>query len=118
LPVLQAMAEEEMTERIRNGALWLAICGNKPVAMAGLLALAAGRGLIGGVWTPEEHRGHGFGRSVVAGMLLALRWQGVGRAVLFTGRANAPALAAYRALGFEKIAPFGMAYYARQPTLG
>ncbi|MEO8559164.1 MAG: GNAT family N-acetyltransferase [Rhodospirillales bacterium] len=118
LPVLQAMAEEEMSERIESGALWLAIGGNKPVAMAGLLALAAGRGLIGGVWTPHEHRGHGYGRSVVAGMLLALRWQGVARAVLFTGRANAPALAAYRSLGFESIGPYGMAFYARQPSLG
>ena len=118
LPMLQAMAEEEMAQRIDSGALWLAVSGNKPVAMAGLLALAAGRGLIGGVWTPPEHRGHGFARSVVAGMLLALRWQGVARAVLFTGKANAPAISAYRSLGFEKIGPFGMAYYARQPTMG
>ncbi len=118
LPVLQAMAEEEMAKRIEDGGLWLAVSGGKPVAMAGLLALAAGRGLIGGVWTPLEHRGHGYARSVVAGMLLALRWQGVSRAVLFTGRANAPALAAYRALGFANIAPFGMAFYARQPSLG
>lgn len=114
LPALQAQAEEEMAERIENGALWLAVSGNKPVAMAGLLALAAGRGLIGGVWTPPEHRGHGYARSVVAGMLLALRWQGVARAVLFTGKANAPAIAAYHALGFEKLVPYGMAFYARQ----
>jgi RimJ/RimL family protein N-acetyltransferase len=118
LPVLQEMAEAEMSRRIEDGALWLAVAGNKPVAMAGLLALAAGRGLIGGVWTPPEHRGHGYARSVVAGMLLALRWQGVARAVLFTGKANAPALAAYRALGFENIGPYGMAFYARQPGLG
>jgi predicted GNAT family acetyltransferase len=115
LPALQAQAEEEMAERIDNGALWLAVSGNKPVAMAGLLALAAGRGLIGGVWTPPEYRGHGYARSVVAGMLLALRWQGVARAVLFTGKANAPAIAAYRALGFDKLGPYGMAFYARQP---
>jgi ribosomal protein S18 acetylase RimI-like enzyme len=107
--------DEEMAERIDNGALWLAVSGNKPVAMAGLLALAAGRGLIGGVWTPPEYRGHGYARSVVAGMLLALRWQGVARAVLFTGKANAPAIAAYRALGFDKLGPYGMAFYARQP---
>lgn len=63
---------------------------------------------IGGVWTPPEHRGRGYARSVVAGSLLAARKQGVQRAVLFADPANAAARAAYLALGFRIVGDYGL----------
>jgi uncharacterized protein len=55
---------------------------------------------IGGVWTPPALRGKGYGKSVVAGSLLAARSQGVKRAILFTGDNNQAAQAVYRGIGF------------------
>ena len=58
---------------------------------------------VGGVWTPPDLRGRGYGRAVVAVSLLDARAEGVGRAVLFTGDSNVPAIRAYAALGFRRI---------------
>jgi uncharacterized protein len=55
---------------------------------------------IGGVWTPPALRGKGYGKSVVAGSLLAARSQGVKRAILFTGPNNQAAQAVYQQIGF------------------
>lgn len=63
---------------------------------------------VGGVWTPKEERGHGYGRAVVAGSLVLARALGVTRAVLFTGEWNTPAQKAYEAIGFERIGDFGL----------
>jgi RimJ/RimL family protein N-acetyltransferase len=42
----------------------------------------------------------------VAFSLVGARDEGVKRAILFTGEDNLPAIAAYRALGFERIGDF------------
>lgn len=67
---------------------------------------------IGGVFTPKDKRGRGYARAVVAGTLLDAREQGVARAILFTGDRNQPAIAAYRALGFERTADFNITLFA------
>lgn len=60
---------------------------------------------IGGVHTPEDRRGRGYGRAVVAGTLLAVRARGHNRATLFTD--NPAAERAYRALGFAAVGEVG-----------
>jgi uncharacterized protein len=67
---------------------------------------------IGGVWTPPERRGRGYGRAVVAGSLLAAREDGVQRAVLFTGAHNVAAKRAYAALGFRRVGDWGLVLFA------
>ena len=62
---------------------------------------------VGGVWTPPEQRGRGYGRMVVAGSLLAARDGGARRAVLFTGDDNLAARRAYAALGFRRVGDWG-----------
>ena len=57
----------------------------------------------GGVWTPPELRGRGYGRAAVAASLLDARADGVGRSILFTGDDNVPAIKAYAALGYRLI---------------
>jgi GNAT superfamily N-acetyltransferase len=66
---------------------------------------------VGSVYTPPELRGRGYGRAVVAGSLLAARNEGNRRSVLFTGRANAAAQRAYRALGYQPIADFALVLF-------
>jgi len=67
---------------------------------------------IGGVWTPQELRGRGYARSVVAGSLLAARKQGIARAVLFADPANAAARRAYLSLGFRIVGDYGLVLLA------
>jgi uncharacterized protein len=67
---------------------------------------------IGGVWTPPELRGRGYGRIVVAGSLLTARTKGATRAVLFTDDANLAARRAYTALGFRRIGDWCVLLFA------
>jgi len=66
---------------------------------------------IGGVHTLRSMRGRGYGRSVVAGALLAARAEGAAAAILFTGKDNQAALRAYRALGFERVGDYGLVLF-------
>jgi RimJ/RimL family protein N-acetyltransferase len=66
---------------------------------------------IGGVWTPPELRGRGYGRGVVAASLLAARDGGAKRAVLFTDDANFAARRAYAALGFRRVGDWGVVLF-------
>lgn len=104
-------SDAEVDELLENGRVWLAESRGKPVSMATIIGLAGGRAMIGGVWTPEANRNQGFARSVVAGALDALGKEGVSRGVLFTGRANEAAQAAYKAIGFERIGRYGRAHF-------
>jgi RimJ/RimL family protein N-acetyltransferase len=104
-------SDAEIDELLANGRVWLAESDGQPVSMATIIGLAGGRAMIGGVWTPEGERNQGFARSVVAGALDALSKEGASRGVLFTGRANEAAQAAYKAIGFERIGRYGRAHF-------
>jgi predicted GNAT family acetyltransferase len=65
---------------------------------------------VGGVWTPPDLRGRGYGRAVVAGALLAARADGVRRGVLFTGEWNVSAQRAYEALGFARVGDWALLF--------
>ncbi|MBX3190905.1 MAG: GNAT family N-acetyltransferase [Labilithrix sp.] len=66
---------------------------------------------IGGVFTPRPLRGRGHARCAVAGSLQYARDRGVTRAILFTGEENAPARAAYEAIGFRRIGDYGIVMF-------
>ncbi|MFQ5533648.1 MAG: GNAT family N-acetyltransferase [Sphingomonadales bacterium] len=90
---------------------WVVADDAGPVAYAGFNAALPDAVQLAWVWTPAEHRGRGFGRSVVAGALLAARETGASRGVLTANENNAPALAAYRALGFYAVGRFGFVFF-------
>jgi RimJ/RimL family protein N-acetyltransferase len=56
---------------------------------------------VGGVWTPPDERGKGYGRAAVAGSLYEAAAGGLRRAVLFAHDANA--IRAYQAIGFRQV---------------
>jgi RimJ/RimL family protein N-acetyltransferase len=64
---------------------------------------------VGGVYTPPALRGRGYARAAVAGSLVAVRDEGAGRAVLFTG--NPAARRAYEALGFVPVGDMSLVIF-------
>lgn len=81
--------------------LWLAP-GGDPVSMAARRTPAAGVSRIGPVYTPPEHRGHGYASSVTA----RAAWDILDHAavpVLYTDLANPTSNKIYRAIGFRPV---------------
>ncbi|HEY3894907.1 MAG TPA: GNAT family N-acetyltransferase [Pseudonocardiaceae bacterium] len=77
--------------------------GGQPVSWASASAPSAGMSRIGPVYTPAEHRGHGYGSAVTAA---AVRWalgSGVQHVVLFADLANPVTNAIYPRIGFRPV---------------
>jgi predicted GNAT family acetyltransferase len=85
---------------------WVLVEDGRPVAYSIFNAELEDMVQIGGVWTPPELRGRGYGGGVVAGSLVHARSRGVTRAVLFAERADAKR--AYRRIGFRSVGEYGL----------
>lgn len=107
-PALRAKSVEEIELVQRLGRHFVLEDDGGLVAYAAYNAETPACVQIGGVWTPPALRGRGYGRAVVAGALLAARARGVARSVLFTPAGNAPAQAAYRALGYQRVGDYAL----------
>ncbi len=109
---LRAVSRTELARQNDDGSVWLALDGERPVSVSAFNARLPGIVQVGGVWTPPGLRGRGYARCAVAGSLLEARREGVERAVLFTAEENAPARAAYEALGFRVIGDYGLVIFS------
>ena len=105
---LRNASRADVLRQHADGAVWIALEGDRPVSHSAFNARLPVAVQIGGVWTPPELRGRGYAQCVVAGSLLDARRDGANRAVLFTPEENAPARAAYEALGFRVIGDYGL----------
>lgn len=103
----ECRTEVELLHRRRHD--WVLVVGSRPVAYSAFNAALPDIVQIGGVWTPPELRGRGYGRAVVAGSLRTARADGVARAVLFAERADA--VRAYRALGFSPAGTYALVLF-------
>jgi RimJ/RimL family protein N-acetyltransferase len=112
---LRRASHAEMQLLHARGADWVLLAVTTPLAFAAFNAMLPEIVQVGGVWTPPALRGRGYGRSVVAGALLAARKQGVQRAVLFADPLNPAAQRAYLALGFRIVGDYGLVLLARPP---
>jgi GNAT superfamily N-acetyltransferase len=81
--------------------LWLAPSG-APVSMAARRPPAAGVSRIGPVYTPPEHRRHGYGSAVTARAAFDILDSGA-VPVLYADRSNATSNKIYRAIGFRPV---------------
>jgi len=114
------MRGPEQEERCRRnildyqarGAAWIARVAARPVSFSGFNAMVPDAVQIGGVYTPPELRGKGYGRCAVAGSLVAAQAQGVSRSILFTGKDNVAARRAYLALGYRIVGEYGLVLLA------
>ena len=111
-PDLAATSRVEIDRLQREGSQWIVLDGGRPVSYSAFNARLPDIVQVGGVWTPPEMRGRGYGRAAVAGSLLDARAAGVDRAVLFTGEENGPARAAYEALGFRIVGDYALVIFA------
>jgi len=107
-PELRRTCRADVLLLHQRGADWVLLHGRIPVSYAVFNAMLPEILQIGGVWTPPSLRGRGYGRSVVAGSLLAARKQGVRRAVLFADPFNLAAQRAYLSLGFQLVGDYGL----------
>lgn len=104
----QVNASKQMLRQIENQVCYVLFHGEQPVAMSGFNAKTEQYAQVGGVYTPPEYRGRGYGRAVVAGSLLDARNQGLQRSILFTGFDNLAAQGAYEAIGYREIGEFAI----------
>lgn len=106
--VVEAHDSLRSTDAVADRALdeghlhvWLDPAG-EAVAMACRRPVLAGSARIGPVYTPPQHRGHGYGSGVTAAATHAVLADG-GVPVLFTDLANPTSNKIYRALGYRPV---------------
>lgn len=95
--VVMANAQE------RGAGNWLWEVDGTPVAFASARGPIAGMSRIGPVYTPPEHRGHGYGAAVTAA---GSRWaidEGAARVLLFTDLANPASNRLYPRIGYLPV---------------
>ncbi len=109
-PALHTASREEIERGLAEGASWVLEADGVPVAFQQFNAMLPDVVQVGGVWTPPSLRSRGYARAIVAGALLAVRRDGVRRAVLFTGDDNIPAQRAYHALGFTRVGDWALLF--------
>jgi GNAT superfamily N-acetyltransferase len=99
-----AEAEEYVARSMRLGAgemLWEV--EGTPVAQATAKPVIAGASRIGPVYTPPEHRGHGYAAAVTAAASQAALDAGARRVVLFTDLANPTTNRLYPRIGYRPV---------------
>ncbi|WP_171175677.1 GNAT family N-acetyltransferase [Ruegeria sp. HKCCD8929] len=106
------LAEQDVSAYIERGSHRVLLADGQPVCMTGFNASLPDVVQIGGVYTPPDLRGHGYARRAVALHLDEARQTGVTRAILFA--ANAPAVRAYQAIGFERAGSLALILFDMQ----
>ena len=85
------------------GGICLWVTGGKPVSLAGFGGPTPNGLRIGPVYTPPEHRGHGFGSAVTAAASQVALDHGKRFCFLYTDLANPTSNAIYMRLGYRPV---------------
>jgi len=94
--------EDIITDKIVGGAMWLWEQEGEPVSMAYASPPAGGVSRVSWVYTPPEHRRHGYASAVVAAVTRAQLEVG-NRCMLYTDLANPTSNGIYQAIGYRRI---------------
>ena len=97
-------------EECRDGQTYLWLDGRGLCFRASVSARTADAAQIAGVYVPPERRGHGLARRGMAELCRRM-FERSRTACLFVNDVNAPAIAAYRRLGFAPRAAWRSAFY-------
>jgi GNAT superfamily N-acetyltransferase len=98
----EAPTPDEMRRRIETGQIFVWEVDGVPLHVTAATQPAFGVSRIGPVYTPGEHRGHGYASRAVYEVSRLLVERGV-RACLFTDQANPTSNKIYEALGYERL---------------
>ncbi|MCO5967551.1 GNAT family N-acetyltransferase [Actinoallomurus soli] len=90
-------------DRIAYGGLTLWERDGTPVALAGQTRMVAGMARIAPVYTPPEHRRHGYGAAATAAVGRAVVEAGAEEVVVFADLANPGINAIHRRIGFQPL---------------
>jgi len=102
------LAVREVVDFVRpRGVFLLAVSGATTVAGGGLAPLVGDAAEVKRMWTSPLHRRRGLARRVLAALEREALHLGYRTLHLQTGALSDPAIALYRASGYERIAPFG-----------
>jgi predicted GNAT family acetyltransferase len=96
------LSREEMLVRVRDGRVFLWDVDGERVHVTAANPPAYGAARIGPVYTPAEHRGHGYAGAAVAQVSQRLLDEGA-RPCLFTDQANPVSNRLYQRLGYEPV---------------
>lgn len=95
-------ARAEVASRIGGGRLGLWEVEGVAVSMAGWTVPASGVVRVGPVYTPREHRGHGYGSAATAAATAAILATGA-QACLFTDLSNPTSNSIYQKIGYRPV---------------
>ena len=95
-------SREDMLLRIRGGRVFFWEVDGEPVHLTAANPPSYGAARIGPVYTPAEHRGHGYAAAAVAQVSQLLLHEG-SRPCLFTDQANPISNRLYQRLGYEPV---------------
>ena len=99
----EAFDRAEILARIRDGRIWFWVDdAGERVHLTGANAPSFGVARVGPVYTPREHRGHGYASAGVAAVSTLFRDRGA-RVCLFTDQANPTSNRIYEALGYRRV---------------
>lgn len=87
---------------VTDGEVWLWEVGGEAVQLTAARPPAFGVVRIGPVYTPPEHRGHGYARALVAHLARSVLADG-NRVCLYTDQDNPVSRRTYAAIGFEPV---------------
>ena len=108
---LEKQAGQDIISLHKEGVLWVLEVEGELVAMTAFNAQIPQCVQVGGVYTPPALRGKSYARSALAGSLLKVREQGVGRSILFTPEDNFAAQACYQKLGYKEIGQYSIVLF-------
>jgi predicted GNAT family acetyltransferase len=100
---LSGPSRGSVDDRLSYGGLTLWEADSAAVSLAGYNRPAAGVVRVGPVYTPPDHRGHGYGGAVTAAVSQAALDAGASHVVLFTDLANPASNALYQRLGYRPV---------------
>ena len=93
----------DAADQLSYGGLTLWEDGGTAVAVAGTTRQVAGMARVAPVYTPPQHRRHGYAAAATAAVSQAARDAGAAEVVLFTDLANPTSNALYQRLGYRPV---------------
>jgi RimJ/RimL family protein N-acetyltransferase len=102
-PDIHANRAEVRRIRAAGSSMLLWRVDGTPVSYAGVGRPQQGMSRVGPVYTPPEHRGHGYGSAVTAAASRLALDQGAEHVVLFTDVANPVSNSIYQRIGFRPV---------------